>query len=70
MSAAQKKEDTFSLDQPKTNTVTIVEKKRPNIDHLLKRINVERKKEKKSSLVMIAVGFLGVIIISVIFTQT
>ena len=47
MSAAQKKEDTFSLDQPKTNTVTIVEKKRPNIDHLLKRINVERKKEKK-----------------------
>ena len=40
-------------------------KKRPNIDLLLKRISIERKAEKKNTLLMIVIGVVTIGAISV-----
>ena len=62
MSLQIKKIETFSLDQPKIDLI-------PNIDHLLKRINAERSRERKNTLVITIVGIIMLAVISFIFTQ-
>ena len=65
----------FKLDQePRPNkddhtSLDLNKKKRPNIDHLLKRISLERKKEKRSILTVIVLAVLGISVVSVVFTQ-
>ena len=65
----------FKLDQkPKPDQVTKISgneiiKQRPNIDHLLKRINTERRQERKSTLVIIIIAVIGISVSSYIFTQ-
>ena len=46
-----------------------IKTKRPNIDHLIKRINGERKKERRSNLRMMIVGVLAIAVFSFVFTQ-
>lgn len=69
MSAQYKKKDNFSLDQVEKIEVDKPANNRPNIDHLLKRINGEKKKERKSNIVMMVIGVGTIAIISFIFTQ-
>jgi len=40
--------------------------KRPNIDHLLKKISLERKEQKRNSLIMLAFGVIIFAAISII----
>jgi hypothetical protein len=42
---------------------------RPNIDHLMKRILVERRLEKKKNLVMMSLVFLVFLILIFFFTK-
>ena len=46
-----------------------IKTKRPNIDHLIKRINGERKQERRSNLRMMIVGVLAIAVLSFVFTQ-
>ena len=79
MSAERKKIEStipsqFQLDQSSSNEITKdLEKKkntsRPNIDHMLKRIISERKKEKKSALAMMTLGICIMAIVTLYFTQ-
>ena len=43
------------------NIVSINKKKRPNIDHLMKRMRIEKRKEQKKNAVLVSVVFLTVI---------
>ena len=45
-------------------------KKRPNIDHLLKRINLERKNERNNTLMVIISVIIVISVISFISTQS
>ena len=68
--SAQFKLDQSSNSNPAKNELN--DKKgneniRPNIDHLLKRISLERKKEQRSSLILITFAILVVSVISVFF---
>ena len=38
---------------------------RPNIDHLIKRIVVERRKERKNTLITLTLSFLGVAVLAI-----
>ena len=38
---------------------------RPNIDHLIKRIVVERRKERKNTLITLFFSFLGVAVLAI-----
>ena len=69
MSAQQKKEDSFRLDQLEKIEAAEPEKTRPNIDHLLKRINSEKKKERKNNIFTMLIGIVTIVIFSFIFTQ-
>ena len=69
MSLQIKKIETFSLDQPKIDLIPDGKKTRPNIDHLLKRINAERSRERKNTLVITIVGIIMLAVISFVFTQ-
>ena len=40
--------------------------KRPNIDHLLKKISLERKEEKKNNIFMLALGIIVIGLVSVV----
>jgi hypothetical protein len=40
---------------------------RPNIDHLIKRIKIERRRERNSSIAIIFLTFSGIVIISLGF---
>tara|TARA_B110000902_G_C14248701_1_gene565263 strand:+ start:247 stop:522 length:276 start_codon:yes stop_codon:yes gene_type:complete len=42
---------------------------RPNIDHLVKRIMTERRREKKNNIIMISIVLTTFGIISIFFTQ-
>lgn len=70
MSSEQKKINNYRLDtadkEDKVTTVTT----RPNIDHLIKRINTERRKEKQNNLTYTTLGIVILIIMSIYFTQT
>jgi hypothetical protein len=64
----------FKLDQPKSDQeqISSINKKiniRPNIDDLLKRISLERQKEKRVNLVMIFLAILGIIVASFLYSQ-
>ena len=64
----------FKLDQPKSDQeqISSINKKiniRPNIDDLLKRISLERQKEKRVNLVMILLAILGIIVASFLYSQ-
>ena len=41
--------------------------KRPNIDHLLKRISIERNKEKKNSFIVLGLGIIAIGITAALF---
>jgi hypothetical protein len=38
---------------------------RPNIDHLIKRIVVERRKKRKNTLITLTLSFLGVTVLAI-----
>ena len=38
---------------------------RPNIDHLIKRIVIEKKKERKNTLITLTLSFLGVAVLAI-----
>jgi hypothetical protein len=66
----------FKLEQPshsdqveKTQIEEKNLKQRPNIDHLLKRISIERQQEKRTNLIILALAVLGICVGSFIFTQ-
>ena len=64
----------FKLDQPKADQDlnSSVNKKtniRPNIDNLLKKISVERQQERKTNLIMIFLGILGITVASFLYSQ-
>ena len=61
----------FKLDQtskPEQNKKIIDQQlnKRPNIDHLLKKISLERKEEKKNNIFMLALGIIVIGLVSVV----
>jgi hypothetical protein len=63
--SSQYKENNFSTEKFKVlETTAQNEKMRPNIDHLIKRILVKRRQEKRNVLVL---GFAISIIITLIF---
>jgi len=64
----------FKLDQtskPEQNKKIIDQhlNKRPNIDHLLKRISTERKQERKMSIIFIIIAVIAITVVSFLFTQ-
>tara|TARA_B110000305_G_C19000840_1_gene430437 strand:- start:324 stop:527 length:204 start_codon:yes stop_codon:yes gene_type:complete len=59
MSAQFKLDQNSSPDQDKEKSKNKISK-RPNIDHLLRKISLERKKEKTNSLFMLAVGIISI----------
>ena len=66
----------FKLEQPshsdqveKTQIEEKNLKQRPNIDHLLKRISIEKQQEKKANLTMLALAVVGICVASFLFTQ-
>ena len=64
---SKKKNDTLSLDKIENKTPQNILKNRPNIDHLLKRINGERKQERNNNLIVLSVGIIAVGFISLVF---
>ena len=61
----------FKLDQvskPKQDEKITDQKinKRPNIDHLIKKISLERKAEKKNNILMLALGIIVIGLVSVV----
>tara|TARA_B110001452_G_C15070899_1_gene373763 strand:+ start:462 stop:674 length:213 start_codon:yes stop_codon:yes gene_type:complete len=66
----------FKIEQPSRpsqSSRTLDEQnnvKRPNIDNLLKKINEERKKERRSSLAMLIMAILSISFVSYLFTQS
>ena len=54
--------------------ISVLDKKiknqRPNIDHLLKRIKVERNQERVSNLVVMIIGIIIIVSASLLFTQS
>lgn len=63
----------FKLDQNRTADQEVKEaadqkkNKRPNIDHLLKRISLEKKAEKKNNFIVIIFGIIAIAISSFLF---
>ena len=66
MSVKFKIDQTPSLDQAKKTSDDEKTNKRPDIDHLLKRISLERKEEKRNTLLMLAVGIIAIGIVSLV----
>ncbi|MDA9091901.1 hypothetical protein N9J56_01265 [Pelagibacteraceae bacterium] len=66
MSVQFKIDQTPSSDQAKKTTDDEKTNKRPNIDHLLKRISLERKEEKRNNLLMLTVGIIAIGIVSLV----
>ena len=69
MSAQLKKTEHMTEDQYNDAQDLNIKTKRPNIDHLIKRINGERKQERRSNLRMMIVGVLAIAVLSFVFTQ-
>jgi|TARA_B100001093_G_C26839653_1_gene1019965 hypothetical protein len=70
MSAELKKINNYRLDTADKEDKVTTETTRPNIDHLIKRINTERRKEKLNNLTYTTLGIVILIIMSIYFTQT
>ncbi len=66
----------FKIEQsssPRQSSKTLDEQntiKRPNIDNLLKKIVEKRKKERRSSLVMLMFAILSISFVSYLLTQS
>ena len=65
MSALQKKENLEKVDLAVNENST----NRPNIDHLIKRIVSERKRERRNSII-IGIAFIGLTIVVLFFTTS
>jgi hypothetical protein len=65
MSLAKKK--LIDLTDENSNNEKV--NQRPNIDHLIKRILIERRREKKNNIVLTFIALLGTGIIAFFFTQ-
>ena len=65
----------FKLEQPSSpnqSEKTADDQKRnirPNIDHLLKRINAEKKKERRSSFIVLVLAISVVSVVSYLFNK-
>ena len=70
MSAELKKINNYRLDTADKEDKVTTKTTRPNIDHLIKRINTERRKEKQNNLTYTTSGIVILIIMSIYFTQT
>jgi|TARA_B110000467_G_C17858711_1_gene233679 hypothetical protein len=57
----------FKLDQGSKSEQNDQKKNtRPNIDHLLKKISLERKEEKRNNLIMLALGIIAIGLFSMV----
>jgi t-SNARE complex subunit (syntaxin) len=65
MSALQKKENLEKVDLAVNENST----NRPNIDHLIKRIESQRKRERRNSII-IGIAFFGLAIVVYFFTKS
>jgi|TARA_B110000971_G_C19775346_1_gene392762 hypothetical protein len=65
MSLAKKK--LIDLTDENSNNEKV--NQRPNIDHLIKRILIERRREKKNNIVLTFIALLGTGIVAFFFTQ-
>ena len=52
------------------NSENIHNVSRPNIDHLVKRIMTERRREKKKSVIMMSIALVSFALMSFFFTKT
>ena len=67
MSAQFKLDQTSNSHQDEKEAVDLKRDKRPNIDHLLKRISTERRKEKKNSFIVLVLGIAAFAFLSIFF---
>ena len=65
MSLAKKK--LIDLTDENSNNEKV--NQRPNIDHLIKKILIERRREKKNNIVLTFIALLGTGIVAFFFTQ-
>lgn len=68
MIAQRKKVENKILDQSRIEDFK-ADNPRPNIDHLLKKITIERKTERRNNLMIMIVGIFAIAVVSFIFTQ-
>ena len=69
MSAQQKKSANIEASQAEKRLSDKTHTGRPNIDHLLKKINLEKRYERQNNIIMMIIGIVVVAIVSFIFTQ-
>ena len=69
MSAQHKKQENITIDQDKSDLPERVKDQRPNIYDLLKKISVEKKKERTNNLIIMIVGIVTIAVVSLVFTQ-
>ena len=69
MSAQFKLNQTRDIDQAEQTSAKEAVKKRPNIDHLLKRISTERKQERKSTQIIVVMAVIGISVVTTVFYQ-
>ena len=67
MSAPFKLDQKSISDQDNKEAADQKINKRPNIDHLLKRISIERNKEKKNSFIVLVLGIIAIGITAALF---
>ena len=70
MTMQHKKAEQFQEVQDISVLDKKIKNQRPNIDHLLKRIKVERNQERVSNLVVMIIGIIIIGTVSVLFTQS
>ena len=70
MTMQHKKAEQFQEVQDISVLDKKIKNQRPNIDHLLKRIKVERNQERVSNLVVMIIGIIIIVSASLLFTQS
>ena len=70
MSIQHKKLEQTTEAQDQSILAEEIKNQRPNIDHLLKRIKVERKQERASNLIVMIIGIIIIVSASLLFTQS
>lgn len=69
MSAQRKKSENIEVSQGENSLYDKTKSGRPNIDHLLKKINLEKRYERQNNIIMMIIGIVVIAIVSFIFTQ-
>ena len=64
--SAQFKLDQASKPEQNEKITDLKLNKRPNIDHLLKKISLERKEEKKNNILMLAFVIIAIGLVSIV----